>query len=71
VATNLSLYLITISTQRKIEEVIEMPVTITKTKKGYQVKTPHMVHAKHTTKAKAMKQKNLLNAIEHGWKPTK
>jgi hypothetical protein len=48
-----------------------VPVTITKNKKGYQVKTPNMVHAKHTTKAKAKKQANLLRGIEHGWVPTK
>jgi hypothetical protein len=47
-----------------------MPVTITKTKKGYQVRTPNQVHAKHTTKAKAKKQANLLRAVEYGWKPT-
>lgn len=33
--------------------------------------TPSGVKAKGTTKAKAEKQKNLLNGIEHGWKPTK
>jgi hypothetical protein len=32
---------------------------------GYQVRTPKMIHAKHTTKAKADKQIRLLNAIEH------
>lgn len=48
-----------------------MPVKITKVKKGYKVKTPNMVHAKHTTKKKAEKQERLLNAIEHGWKPSK
>lgn len=48
-----------------------MPVKMTKTKKGgYRVSTPNMVHAKNTTKAKAQKQANLLNAVEHGWKPT-
>jgi hypothetical protein len=49
-----------------------MPVTITKKKKGvYQVRTPNMIHAKGTTKAKAKKQENLLNAVEHGWVPGK
>lgn len=48
-----------------------MPVTITKTKKGYRVRTPRMVHAKATTKRKAEAQERLLNALEHGWKPTK
>lgn len=48
-----------------------MPVTIRKVKGGYQVRTPNGVHAKHTSKAKAMKQMRLLNAVEHGWKPKK
>jgi len=48
-----------------------MPVKITKVRGGYKVKTPNMVHAKKTTLAKAKKQKRLLNAVEHGWKPTK
>lgn len=47
-----------------------MPVTISKTKGGYRVSTPNGVHAKHTTKKKAMAQERLLNAVEHGWKPT-
>lgn len=47
-----------------------MPATVRKVKGGYQVRTPNRVHAKRTTKAKAMKQKRLLNAVEHGWKPT-
>jgi len=47
-----------------------MPVKITKTD-GYRVTTPSGVKAKHTTKVKAEKQKRLLNAIEHGFKPKK
>jgi hypothetical protein len=48
-----------------------LPVKITKTKKGkYRVSTPHGVKAKGTTKTKAKKQERLLNAVEHGWKPT-
>lgn len=48
-----------------------MPVKITKTKGGYSVRTPNAVHAKKTTKAKAEKQKRLLNAVEHTrWRPT-
>ena len=47
-----------------------MPVSITKQGSGYQVSTPNGVHAKHTTKAKALAQERLLNAVEHGWKPT-
>jgi hypothetical protein len=46
-----------------------MPVTIKKVD-GYRVSTPHGVKAKHTTKTKAMAQERLLNAVEHGWKPT-
>lgn len=48
-----------------------MPAKIRKVKGGYQVKTPNMVHAKKTTKSKARAQQRLLNAIDHGWKPTK
>ena len=36
-----------------------------------KVSTPNRVHAKHTTIAKAKSQERLLNAVEHGWKPTK
>ena len=46
-----------------------MPVKIVKTKKGYTVKTPGGVKAKHTTKTKALAQQRLLNAIKHGFKP--
>ena len=48
-----------------------MPVKITKTKKGYQVSTPGGVKIKGTTKKNALAQERLLNAIEHGFKPTK
>lgn len=48
-----------------------MPVTISKTTGGrYRVSTPSGVHAKGTTLEKAKKQRNLLNAVEHGWVPT-
>ncbi len=47
-----------------------MPVAIKKIKNRYQVSTPNGVHAKGTTKEKAMAQANLLRAVEHGWKPT-
>jgi len=46
-----------------------MPVKVTKTD-GYSVRTPGGVKAKKTTKKKAEAQKRLLNAVEHGWKPT-
>lgn len=46
-----------------------MPVKIRKVD-GYQVRTPSGVKAKHTTKAKAKAQANLLRGIEHGWHPT-
>ena len=46
-----------------------MPVKIKKVD-GYRVSTPHGVKAKSTTKAKAKRQERLLNAVEHGWKPT-
>jgi hypothetical protein len=49
-----------------------MPVTVKKNKKGgYTVSTPNQVHAKNTTKANAEAQKHLLNAVEHGWSPSK
>jgi hypothetical protein len=48
-----------------------MPVKITKVGKKYRVSTPNGVKAKSTTKENAEKQKRLLNAIDHGWKPTK
>ena len=49
-----------------------MPVKVTKLKSGkYRVSTPHGVKSKGTTKKKAMAQKRLLNAIDHGWKPSK
>ena len=47
-----------------------MPVSIHKKKgDGYQVRTDG-VKAKGTTKAKAKRQERLLNAVEHGWRPT-
>ena len=46
-----------------------MPVTIRKKKRGYEVRTPHGVKARHTTKKKARAQRRLLNAVEHGWQP--
>jgi hypothetical protein len=48
-----------------------MPVTIRKNPDGtFKVATPHGVHAKHTTKKKAEAQARLLNAVDHGFKPT-
>jgi hypothetical protein len=48
-----------------------MPVKIRSVGHGkVQVRTPHGVKAKSTTPAKAAAQKRLLNAVEHGWKPT-
>lgn len=46
-----------------------MPVRMVHLKGGgYRVSTPNGVHAKNTTRAKAVKQVRLLNAIEHGFK---
>jgi hypothetical protein len=43
-----------------------MPVSIKKNKGGgYQVRTPNGIKSRNTTKAKAVKQERLLNAIEH------
>ena len=48
-----------------------MPVSIRKAGPGrVSVRTPNGVKAKSTTPAKAQAQKRLLNAVEHGWKPT-
>ena len=47
-----------------------MPVSIQKTDGKYRVSTPHGVKAKGTSLAKAKRQRNLLNAVEHGWHPT-
>lgn len=48
-----------------------MPAKVSKNSKGgYTVRTPNGVHAKSTTKKKADAQKRLLNAVDHGWKPT-
>lgn len=46
-----------------------MPVEIRQVKGGVRVSTPNGVKAKKTTMAKAKKQKRLLNALDHGWKP--
>ena len=47
-----------------------MPVTISKTDGKYRVSTPHGVKSKGSTLKNAMAQKRLLNAVEHGFKPT-
>lgn len=48
-----------------------MPVKIKKVGKGkYRVSTPGGVKAKSTSLAKAKSQERLLNAVDHGWKPT-
>jgi hypothetical protein len=52
--------------------MVAMPVIKRKLPSGkVQVRTPGGVKAKATTLAKALKQERLLNAVEHGWKPTK
>jgi hypothetical protein len=49
-----------------------MPVTLRKLSNGkVRVSTPNGVHSKGTTPEKAKAQERLLNAVEHGWKPTK
>lgn len=47
-----------------------MPVTIRKAGNGYRVSTPKGVKSKKTTLKKAKAQKRLLNAVDHGFKPT-
>jgi hypothetical protein len=48
-----------------------MPVKVKKVGKKYRVSTPNGVKSKGTSKTNAKKQQRLLNAIDHGWKPTK
>jgi len=48
-----------------------MPYKIGKVKgDGYRVTSPHGTKSKGTTKEKAKAQVRLLQAKEHGWKPT-
>jgi hypothetical protein len=51
-----------------------MPVRIEKPKKGargkVKVRTPGGVKSKGSTQENAIRQKRLLDAIEHGFKPT-
>lgn len=48
-----------------------MPVTTKKVGKNkVQVRTPGGIKSKGSTPENAAKQKRLLNAVEHGWKPT-
>lgn len=46
-----------------------MPVRVRKVD-GYRVSHGGKVSAKHTSKAKAKRQANLLRGVAHGWKPT-
>lgn len=48
-----------------------MPVKIDKVRGGYRVRTPGGVKAKRTTRRKAKAQKRLLNAIDHGFVPSR
>lgn len=48
-----------------------MPVKIKKVGNKFQVSTPNGVKAKSTTKQKAKAQERMLNAVDHGFKPTK
>ncbi len=48
-----------------------MPVKIKKVGKGkYSVSTPGGTKAKGTSLKNAKAQERILNAVEHGWKPT-
>ena len=48
-----------------------MPARLVRNRDGtYRVVTPNATHAKHTTKRRAQAQARLLNALEHGWRPT-
>ena len=48
-----------------------MPVTTSKGKGGYTNRTPSGVKGRNMTAKNAAAQKRLLNAVDHGWKPTK
>jgi len=48
-----------------------MPVSVDKMGDGFRVSTPGGVKAKKTSLEKALSQKRLLNAVDHGWKPPK
>ena len=48
-----------------------MPYKITPNKGNYKVTSPSGVRAKGTTKTKARRQVNLLEGIEHGWRPSR
>ena len=47
-----------------------MPVKVSKTNGSYKVTHGGKTSAKHTTKAKAKRQANLLRGVERGWHPT-
>jgi len=48
-----------------------MPVSLRRKGPCYSVRTPNGLKARCTSKRKAKKQRNLLNAIEHSdWRPT-
>jgi hypothetical protein len=47
-----------------------MPVKIRKTKTGYTTSTPGGVKGRGMTKTNAERQERLLNAVDHGWRPT-
>ena len=48
-----------------------MPVRVSRTGRGYRVTDAGRTTAKHTTRAKARRQANLLRGLAHGWKPTR
>lgn len=47
-----------------------MPYDIKKVGGKYQVRSPHGIKSRGTTKEKAERQTRLLRAVKHGWKPT-
>ena len=48
-----------------------MPYRVSKVKGGYRVSSPTGTRAKKTSKRKAKSQIRLLNAIDHGFVPSK
>lgn len=47
-----------------------MPYAIRKVDGKYRVTSPHGVKAKGTSLKKALRQRRLLQAVKHGFKPT-
>jgi hypothetical protein len=51
-------------------DYLTVPVTTIKTKGGFMNRTPGGIKGQGMTKKNAVAQKRLLNAVDHGWKPS-